>query len=180
MLGEQTQYQIIDAIASGLSKRKTAQAVGVSRESVRRIVKRGYTVKSARQSRTPQKGPTDHCLGCGYIVEKPCRICRDRAALAARGKNRRPDEPDAKSIIRDHAPVVADAGGDAETYRLLYALHNSRGPKKWNAAAAALIAAGLTPPLPPAHWCPLCGSPNTVTASSIVTCHDCGNTLVVS
>jgi hypothetical protein len=66
---------LIEALEKGLSERKAAKAVGVSRCSVRRVK------ANPRRRDLGEDEKEGRCTGCGARVKFPCRACRLRSQL---------------------------------------------------------------------------------------------------
>jgi hypothetical protein len=65
-----------------LSQTRIAALCGVSRGSVAAI-KYGWR-KCGKSADEPSSGLAVRCVGCGNLIELPCRICRDRDAVAGK------------------------------------------------------------------------------------------------
>ena len=69
-----------------LSRRKIAEATGVSRTSVWTVASGKYRAYSPKNSDKLFVGPVRRCLGCGCMVMIPCRVCRIRELAACSPK----------------------------------------------------------------------------------------------
>jgi transcriptional regulator with XRE-family HTH domain len=85
----------------GLSQRRIAKAIGISRASISAIASGRRPDYEARQRARVEEleawGPIVRCSGCGGMVYSPCRLCRvrkvkDQEREAARAFRRRARE----------------------------------------------------------------------------------------
>lgn len=82
--------EIRDLLAGGgLSQRKIAQRVGVSRGTVNAIARGKRPDYLPRRQPAdgliPPSGPPRRCPGCGGMVQMPCLVCHLRAIKRRRG-----------------------------------------------------------------------------------------------
>lgn len=105
-----------ELVRGGMSQRKTALEVGISRGTVASIVHGRWREAGLRRvaEQGPDPGPAGpfvRCDGCGHKVQLPCQVCRARAAIAA---GPRPHE----NGQEDESDLALDLTGDADRRRL--------------------------------------------------------------
>lgn len=79
--------RVAELLANGLTQRRIAATVGVSRGTIVRI-SRGYRPQRHERHVEPDSfntGPVERCPQCGDLVHVPCVKCRALAYLAAKG-----------------------------------------------------------------------------------------------
>jgi len=70
-----------ELVALGMSQRRTALAIGISRGTVGTIKAGKWKAHSKpKRIEEPELGPIGHCDQCGRKISLPCKACRDEAA----------------------------------------------------------------------------------------------------
>jgi hypothetical protein len=89
MIAVELQQEVLRLHAFGMSGRKIAKTLPVSRNAVRDILARGHVRMPRPRYELAQATVWGYCPECGVKVTLPCIACRARAALELEQKRRR-------------------------------------------------------------------------------------------
>jgi len=94
-------------LAAGVSQRKTAKSVGVSRGTVVAIAqgRRRDAFESATDDGCQQASAASRCPGCGGMVYLPCRLCHVRG-LTSLQRRLRQRRRRVRRVLEDRGPLM--------------------------------------------------------------------------